>query len=285
MIANILLPAGLAFIMFALGLTLQVSDFSNVAKRPWAITLGLFCQLLLLPLFAFVLLHLWPVEPLLAVGIMVLAACPGGITSNLLTHYARGDTALSISMTAISSLAGMLTIPLIVGLSLTYFLNTSAPEQLPVWRMILGIFTVSTLPVLFGIAINRTSPAIARKIRTVAQPASTVIFIAIVIAAFKAEWREVMAAIPAIGLPLFALNFSVMVTGYVLAISTGLEPKSARAISLEGGLQNGAVGIFVASSLIANSTLAVASITYALVMNITAAVFILVLLVARPNMS
>ena len=121
MIAKLLLPGGLAFIMFALGLTLQMTDFTRVIKRPFAILLGLFCQLLLLPVLAFALLHLWPVDPLMAVGVMILAASPGGITSNLITHFARGDTALSISLTAISSLAGLVTIPLIVGFSLNYF--------------------------------------------------------------------------------------------------------------------------------------------------------------------
>ena len=275
MIFKLLLPGGLAFIMFAIGLTLQISDFTRVLRRPGAIALGLFCQLLLLPVLAFAILQLWPVEPLMAVGIMILAASPGGITSNLLTHFARGDTALSISLTAISSLAGILTVPLIVGFSLNYFLQETA--QILVWKMILGIFAISTLPVLVGMAINQTAPETAQKIHSRARPASVIIFALIVIGAFAVQWSAMMTNLPLIGLPVFILNISIMVIGYGLALLLGIGQKSARAISLEGGLQNGALGIFVATVLIGNANLAVASITYALVMNVTAAVFIFIM--------
>lgn len=283
MIANLLLPGGLAFIMFALGLTLQLADFNRILKHPFAILLGLFCQLLLLPVLAFTLLHIWPVDPLMAVGIMILAASPGGITSNLITHFARGDTALSISLTAISSLAGLVTIPLIIGLSLSWFTQTSTPLNISPWKMVLGIFTISTLPVLIGMTVNQTAPAIARKIQSVARPASVIIFALIVIGAFAAQWQAMMVNLPIIGLLLIVLNISIMLIGYGLAITSDLGHQSARAISLEGGLQNGAVGIFIATSLLANPILAVASITYALVMNITAGVFILILQFGRPD--
>ena len=283
MIANLLLPGGLAFIMFALGLTLQLADFNRILKHPFAILLGLFCQLLLLPVLAFTLLHIWPVDPLMAVGIMILAASPGGITSNLITHFARGDTALSISLTAISSLAGLVTIPLIIGLSLSWFTQTSTPLNISPWKMVLGIFTISTLPVLIGMTVNQTAPAIARKIQSVARPASVIIFALIVIGAFAAQWQAMMVNLPIIGLLLIVLNISIMLIGYGLAITSDLGHQSARAISMEGGLQNGAVGIFIATSLLANPILAVASITYALVMNITAGVFILILQFGRPD--
>jgi len=283
MIANLLLPGGLAFIMFALGLTLQLADFNRILKHPFAILLGLFCQLLLLPVLAFTLLHIWPVDPLMAVGIMILAASPGGITSNLITHFARGDTALSISLTAISSLAGLVTIPLIIGLSLSWFTQTSTPLNISPWKMVLGIFTISTLPVLIGMTVNQTAPAIARKIQSVARPASVIIFALIVIGAFAAQWQAMMVNLPIIGLLLIVLNISIMLIGYGLAITSDLGHQSARAISLEGGLQNGAVGIFIATSLLANPILAVASITYALVMNITAGIFILILQFGRPD--
>ena len=282
MIAKLLLPGGLAFIMFALGLTLQMTDFTRVIKRPFAILLGLFCQLLLLPVLAFALLHLWPVDPLMAVGVMILAASPGGITSNLITHFARGDTALSISLTAISSLAGLVTIPLIVGFSLNYFSQFHTPLHISPWKMIIGIFTISTLPVLIGMAINQTAPAMARKIQSVARPASVIIFASIVIGAFAAQWQAMMENLPIIGLLLVVLNGSIMLIGYGLAHAAGLGRQSARAISLEGGLQNGAVGIFIATSLLGIPALAVASITYALIMNITAAIFILMMLITQP---
>jgi BASS family bile acid:Na+ symporter len=174
-VTKLLLPAGLAFIMFAMGLTLKVTDFTRLLKRPLPVALGLMVQMLLLPLLAWLLLMVWKLPPVYAVGIMILAACPGGITSNMITHIARGDTALSITLTAITSLAGMVSIPLIVGLALGWF--TGAPAQdLPAPRMALGVFMVSTLPVVLGMAIHHFAPALAQHIERIARPVSLVVF-------------------------------------------------------------------------------------------------------------
>ncbi len=275
MTANLLLPLGLALIMFAIGLTLRFSDFTRVLVKPRFVLTGLVCQMALLPMFAFLLLHIWNVEPVLAVGIMILAASPGGITSNLLTHFAKGDTALSISLTAISSLAGMFSVPLVVGFALHYFAGTEAPREMPVWRMMAGVFTVSTLPVVIGMLVNHASPTLADRIEAMAQPASILIFAMIVIGAFASQWSEMNANLPVIGTPILLLNIGIMTFGYYLATGVGAGKASARAIGLEAGLQNGALGIFVAVSLIGDARLAIPSITYALVMNVTAAIFIL----------
>ncbi len=275
MIVKLLLPAGLAFIMFGIGLTLQVSDFTSVFRRPKVVLLGLFCQLVLLPLLAFGLLQLTPVDPVLAVGIMILAASPGGITSNLLTHFARGDTALSISLTAISSLAGMITIPLIVGLSYQYF-ELGTAGSMPVWKMTIGVFVISSLPVMVGVATNHFNSGLAQRIEAVARPLSIAVFGLIVIGAFASQWSAMMINLPVIGLTVIGLNISIMAVGYMLAIYMKAGVGAARAISLEGGLQNGAIGIFVATTLLGNSLLAVPSITYALIMNVSAAAFILI---------
>ncbi|MCP4072365.1 MAG: bile acid:sodium symporter family protein [Hyphomicrobiales bacterium] len=275
MITNLLLPLGLAFIMFAIGLTLQFSDFTRVFMKPGLMLTGLVCQMALLPMFAFLLLHIWNMEPVLAVGIMILAASPGGITSNLLTHFAKGDTALSISLTAISSLAGMLSVPLVVGFALHYFTGADAPQEMLVWRMMVGVFAVSTLPVIIGMLVNQANPALADKIEAVARPASILIFAMIVIGAFASQWSEMSANLSTIGTPILLLNIGIMALGYYLATGIGAGKPSARAISLEAGLQNGALGIFVAVSLIGDAKLAIPSITYALVMNVSAAIFIL----------
>ncbi len=275
MITSLLLPLGLTFIMFAIGLTLQFSEFSRVFTKPGFVAAGLVCQMVLLPLFAFLLLHIWNLEPLLAVGIMILAASPGGITSNLLTHFAKGDTALSISLTAISSLVGMFSVPLVVGFALHYFAGADAPREMHVWRMMTGVFAVSTLPVLIGMLLNHSNPTLADRVEVVARPASIMVFAAIVIGAFASQWSEMRANLPVIGAPILLLNIGIMALGYYLATAVGAGKASARAISLEAGLQNGALGIFVAISLIGDARLAIPSITYALVMNVTAAVFIL----------
>jgi BASS family bile acid:Na+ symporter len=281
MIIKLALPAGLAFIMFAIGLTLQLVDFTRITRQPRAVLLGLFCQLVLLPVLAFTLLNIWHIDPMLSVGIMILAASPGGITSNLLTHFARGDTALSITLTAISSLLGMVTIPFIVTVAMTWFANQAAPEQMPVWPMILGIFAISTLPLVIGMAINHRKPALAENIERFARPVSVLVFAAIVISAFAAQWNQMITYLPVIGLPVILLNGLIMVVGYTLAVTSRTGRRAARAIALEGGLQNGAIGIFVATTLIGMPVLAIPSITYALIMNVSAAVFIAIVQITQ----
>lgn len=278
---KLLLPLGLAFIMFAMGLTLLWSDFRRVFEAPKAMALGLLCQLLLLPASAFGLLILWPLQPEFAVGVMILAAAPGGITSNMLTHLARGDSALSISLTAISSLAGVVTVPLVVNFALMHFSSAERMTDLPVGRMILGVLLVSTLPLILGMAINHLRPAFAEKIEKVARPMSIGVFAFIVLWAFASQWRVMMENIALIGPTIIALNVIILVGGFWLAGTQGLHRRQAIAIAMEGGLQNGALGIFVAMTLLGNAAMMVPSITYALVMNVSAALFILAVLARR----
>jgi BASS family bile acid:Na+ symporter len=272
-VTKVLLPAGLAFIMFAMGLTLKVGDFTRLLKRPLPVVLGLSVQMLLLPVLAWLLLMVFRLPPAYAVGIMILAACPGGITSNMITHIARGDTALSITLTAITSLAGMLTIPFIVALALAHF----AGEQvagLPAPRMALGVFLVSTLPVVVGMTIHHLAPNAAARIERVARPLSLVIFALIVFAAFASQWRVMMANMHIIGPVVIALNVLIMVLGWNLGAAFGMPQDQKTAIAIEGGLQNGALGIFVATTLLNNPQMMTPSITYALIMNFTAFAFI-----------
>lgn len=273
-ISKLALPLGLAFIMFAMGLTLKFADFKRVLKHPLAVFIGLFVQICILPLAAFLLLQSWPIAPVLAVGIMILAASPGGITSNLLTHLARGDTALSVTMTAISSLAGMITVPLIVGFSVVSFLPSDLVGELSVANMMIGVFMVSTLPVLIGVAINQLWPVVAAHIERIAAPLSVGIFVLIVLGAFASSWQVMMENIAVVGPHMLALNVLIMLVGWFLARLMGLERPQIVAICMEGGLQNGALGIFVSLTLLHNTTLMIPSITYALIMNLTAAVLI-----------
>ncbi|MCP4935162.1 MAG: bile acid:sodium symporter family protein [bacterium] len=269
-----LLPLGLAFIMFSLGLTLRIADFARVFVNPRGILIGLFLQIVILPLAAFSLLQSWSVSSVLAVGIMILAGAPGGITSNLLTQLARGDTALSVMLTAISSLAGMVTVPFIVGFSISYFMPEKLVTDLPVSNLIIGVFLVSTLPVMIGLTINQIWPQRARQISHTAKPLSTGIFLLIVLGAFISSWQVMMENISVIGPFMLLLNALIMIAGWLMALGGGLSRPSATAIALEGGLQNGALGIFVALTLLRDETMMIPSITYALIMNITAAVMI-----------
>ena len=282
-ITKVLLPAGLAFIMFAMGLTLKVGDFTRLLKHPLPVALGLFVQMLLLPLLAFLLLLLYPMRPEYAVGVMILAACPGGITSNMITHIARGDTALSITLTAITSLAGMVTVPLVVGIGLQWFMPQAYTGPLPAPKMAIGVFLVATLPVVVGMTIHHLAPKAAAAIERVARPLSIGIFALIVIGAFASQWQPMMQNIGEIGPVVIALNVLIMTLGFGLAAKAGLPQPQRVAIAIEGGLQNGALGIFVAATLLSNPAMMTPSITYALIMNITAAAFIAWLLTRRQT--
>ncbi len=276
-----LLPLGLAFIMFAMGLTLRVGDFGRLFRHPLAVAAGLLLQMLVLPLFAFVLVKLFPLRPEFAVGVMILAACPGGITSNMITHIARGDTALSITLTAITSLAGMITIPLVTALALAQFMGQQLHGSLPVAQMAVKVFAVSTLPVVLGMALNHLAPRVAAAVERLARPVSLAVFGLIVIWAFASQWRVMMENIASIGPVTALLNAGIMALGLWLARMLRLPADQATAIAIEGGLQNGALGIFVAATLLGNPAMMTPSITYALVMNLTAAAFVAWRLAAR----
>lgn len=261
--------------MFAMGLTLKFADFKRILLQPHAVFIGLSVQIILLPLAAFALLQSGQVSPVFSVGIMILAASPGGITSNLLTHMARGDTALSVTMTAINSLLGMITVPFIVSASLAYFLPAQEAYDLSVAKMITGVFVVSTAPVLMGVFINQWRPHLAERMERMAGPLSVGIFMLVVLGAFASSWQVMIENIFIIGPIMLALNVLIMVAGWGLARGSFLTKPQATAIALEGGLQNGALGIFVAVTLLHNKTLMIPSITYALIMNITAAMLII----------
>jgi BASS family bile acid:Na+ symporter len=274
MMVQKLLPLGLAFIMFALGLNLKIGDFTRLLRHPLPVGLGLFVQMVLLPVMAFLLLMLFPMRPEFAVGVMILAACPGGITSNMITHLARGDVALSVTLTAITSLAGMMTIPFITALALDHFMGQTLQRALPVGQMAFKVFVVASLPLIAGMALNHLSARLAGTLRRYVHPASIVIFVMIVIWAFLDQGRVMMENIGEIGPVVIALNVLIMVLGFALAALAGLPHPQRVTISIEGGLQNGALGIFVATALLQNPAMMTPSITYALVMNASAAAFI-----------
>jgi len=281
MIVAKLLPLGLAFIMFAMGLTLHFSDFTKLVRHPLAVGLGLFVQMILLPLIAFALLMIFPIRPEFAVGVMILAACPGGITSNMITHIARGDTALSITLTAITSLAGMVTVPLIVAFAMGQFMGQAVSGSLPVAQMAIKVFLVSTLPVIIGMLIHHFAPRVAETVERVARPLSLIIFALIVIWAFASQWRVMMENMAEIGPVVIALNVLIMALGHVLARAARLHPGQQVAIAIEGGLQNAAMGIFVSATLLGSAAMMTPSITYALIMNFSVFAFVLWVLARR----
>ncbi len=272
-----LLPLALAFIMFYLGMTLMLADFRRVAQRPRALLAGLTGQMLLLPLAGFAVATLTGLDPVMAVGLMVLAACPGGVSSGLLTHLARGDTALSISLTAVTSLASMLTLPLIMNASLQHFMGSSLTAQLPLAPMVQSIFLLTTLPVLLGMALRWKFPQRVTRWLPSAAKVATSLFLAIVLATFWDQRAVLMVHLPTLGPATLLLNVVVLSSAYLLATQLRLQHADRIAIVTECGLQNSALGIFVCLQLLASPTMSAPSVVYALLMNGGAMVFVLLM--------
>ncbi len=270
-----LLPLGLAFIMFALGLKLGVADFRRVFTYPVAVSLGLVAQTLLLPLTAYGIAELFGLAPQTAVGLMILAACPGGVTAAMITDLSRGDTCLSITLTACTSLLSFITVPIIVGLSLVHFLGQSAPVAYPMGQAIGGLFLVTLVPVAAGLLFNEAgwlTPAVAAFIGRLA----TIVFLMIVFATFFTEWPSITEHFAAVGPAILMLNITTMATGALLGVAGRLPTAGRIALAVECGIQNSALGITVAVSLLNVSGLAVPSVIYAFLMNITALALIVI---------
>lgn len=270
MITDTLLPAGLAFIMFAMGLALRPADFALVVTRPRAMALGLLCQMALLPVAAFAVVSAFGPAPEFAVGLMILAACPGGITSNLLTHLAGGATALAVSLTAVTSVAGVVTVPLVVNFALIHFGLVEGAVDLPVARMSLGVFAVATLPLVLGMVLNAKAPFLAARAELPARRLATGLFALIVIGAFVSQGRVMLDNAAEVLPPALVLNAGAMAAAAGLSRLGGLGRRERLAVVMETGLQNGALGIFVAATLLGSPAMMVPSIVYALAMNVTA---------------
>ncbi|MFC1672581.1 bile acid:sodium symporter family protein [Pseudomonadota bacterium] len=270
----VLLPIGLAFIMFSIGLGLSVHDFTRVFRYPRAMFVGLCNQIILLPLIGLVVLIGYKGQPEFALGLMILAASPGGITSNLLSTLAGGSAALSVSMTAITSLLSIVTVPLILGVSQHFFLGDSQAVAMPIGRVMGSILVVTGLPIGLGMALQKWKPLWANWARSKARQLATIVFAMIVASAFVGQMDNITTNFADIGPRLLALNVLTMAAGLMTARILGLDRADGITISLECGLQNAALSIFIAVSVLGNPVLVVPAITYALIMNLTAAPFI-----------
>ena len=261
--------------MFALGLKLRVADFRRIFTFPLAVSLGLAAQTVLLPLTAFGIVGLFGLAPETAVGLMILAACPGGVTAAMITDLSRGDTCLSITLTACTSLLSFVTVPIIVGFSLVHFLGQSAPVDYPMGQAVGGLFLVTLVPVAAGLLFNesgRVATAVAKVIGRLA----TIVFLLIVFVTFFTEWPNITEHFAAVGPAILVLNVTTMATGALLGFAGRLPAAGRIALAVECGIQNSALGITVAVSLLSLSGLAVPSVIYAFLMNITALALIIV---------
>ena len=246
MIVKILLPIILAFIMFSLGLGLKVSDFTRVLKFPIAFGAGLLNQVVLLPVIALALAHAFGLSDVFAVGLMILALCPGGVTSNILAKIAGGNAPLSISLTAVSSLLSILTVPLILAFSVKYFMGETAPP-VDVTRLGLTMFLITAVPVAIGMVITAKFPTLVDKIAPKVSRTAVGLFVIIIVAALAKNWEVFSSNLGTLGPVAVLLNVVMLLLGLVSAKALRLDKRDATTISIESGVQNGTLAIAVGS--------------------------------------
>jgi len=264
-----LLPAGLAFIMFVLGLKLELEDFRRVLIRPIAVGLGLIAQVVLLPVTAFGVILVFGLAPETAVGLMILAACPGGVTAAMITDLSRGDTCLSITLTACTSLLAFVSVPVIVGLSMQHFLAAFPGLNYPVGQAVSSLFLVTLVPVAAGMLLNHADWLTEHASQLIGRAATT-LFVLIVVTTFLSEWPSITEHFSTIGPAILLLNLLTMATGAALGAAARLPTEGRIALAVECGVQNSALGITVAVSLLSLAELAVPSVIYAFLMNVSA---------------
>ena len=249
MIIDIFLPLSLVFIMFTLGLGLTPNDFVNLLRKPKAFFVGIINQMILLPITAFIIVSLMGITKEIAVGMMILASCPGGVTSNMITKLAKGDTALSISYTAVISVLTIITLPIITGFSMGHFMGAEAP---PMNLVSLGLtmFLITALPVGIGLIIRSKNSTFADSFEITATKISTILFIIIIIGALLSEWNTFINNLTALG-PTIILLMVVMITiGYNSSNWLKMNGPQAVTVAIESGIQNATVGITIGNLII-----------------------------------
>ena len=274
-IAKTIAPVCLAIIMFGLGLGLTVADFTRLIKIPRDFIVGFFGQVILLPIVAFILIQIISLPPELALGTMIIAAAPGGVMSNVLTKFANGDVALSISLTAVVSLISVITVPLIIYNSAD-FLGIEITKKISMVNIALKMFVAVTIPVIFGMIVRALMTDYIVSKTLLVQRLSLILFLVIFTAIWVEEWDRIVSFIARAGLIALILNLTMIFLGYYLAkyLTSGVEQR--KCISLECGLQNGTLAVFVGTQLFDNVVFMVPTAAYALIMFTTATIFVLI---------
>ena len=269
-ITQIFLPASLAIIMFGMGLTLVISDFSRLFIYPKEVLIGLFNQLIFLPLIGFLIILLFDLDSSMAIGIMILSLCPGGPTSNLITQVAKGNIGLSVTLTALASLITVFTIPIILSEAITYFTGeTDVIIELPVVQTMLQILVITIIPVSIGMVIRKKNESFALRMERPMRIASTVLFIIIFLLVMIANKDLIVQAMKEVGLATLLLNLSTMTLGYITAKIFGIKGKSQISITIESGIQNGTLAFVIATTILNNVEMGLPTGAYSIWMFIT----------------
>lgn len=276
LITQVFLPVALAIIMMGMGLTLVVDDFKRVWTYPKAMALGILFHVLLLPLIAWFVITVLGLTTNLAVGLMILASCPAGPTSNLITHLSKGDTALAITLTVFSSMITIFTIPFVVNLSITHFMPTGQAEALPLFRTIITVLSIIAVPVALGMLIKRIFPVFAERSQKTFKILSALFLVLIIVSALYKEKENLAEFFKLAGPAALMLNILTLGISFLLARAIRLPFRQSLTVSIESGIQNGTLGIAIATTLLHNATMSIPSAIYSIIMFITAGLIIYV---------
>ena len=265
-VTDVILPLSLAFIMFSLGLGLSINDFTRVFFKPKDFLLGLFFQIIVLPTVAIIIVLFWPLTPELAIGVMILAAAPGGVTSNVLTLYAKGNIALSISLTAINSILCIITVPLILIISLSILGYGSLNEGQSLFSVSIQMFLIVTVPVILGVLLS----SLLSSFEKIAKNISIVLFALVLLGAIVSQRENVISYFAQAGLVMLILNILMMIIVYYLSKFFNAKKETFRCWLMEVGLQNGTLAIVVANTFFASTVYLIPAAIYSLIMYATA---------------
>ena len=269
-----ILPLALAFIMLTLGLGLTGQDFIRVINQPKDFLIGLLSQIILLPIVAFIIIKIWPISPELAIGVMIIASAPGGVTSNILTSLARGDVALSISLTAVISLLSVITVPFVVLTSVDLLGLNNITENISLLSMAIQMFLIVAAPTFLGMIIRKYANNFTLKFEPTAKKISVALFIIVLIGAILSEKENLVNYFAQAGLITLLLNILMMILAYNLSKVFGSGSQQKKAISIECGLQNGTLAIFVGTVLFGGGVYIIPAATYSLIMFLTSILFV-----------
>ena len=271
-------PIILALIMLGLGLGLKIDDFTRILKTPKDFFVGFFSQLIILPLVAYLLIIILKVPPEIAIGVMIIAAAPGGVTSNILTKFANGDVALSISLTAVISLISIITVPLIIFTSADLFGITDISQNISMTGIALKMFLVVTVTVILGMIIRKFAENFVNSKIQIFEKLNIILFVIFFIAAFYEERESFIDFLIQAGFITFILNITMMIVAYYLGKTFASGIKQQKCIALECGLQNGTLAIFVSTQIFGTDIVYITpTAAYALIMYITGFIFVFLL--------
>jgi BASS family bile acid:Na+ symporter len=284
-VSSVLLPLGLAFIMFSLGVGLTLADFKRVFRYPRAFAIGVLCHFVLLPLVGFAVVKLFGVTGALAVGFMIIAACPTGTTSNLLTYYARGDVALALSFTAMAGVASIVTVPLILGWSMQHFMGAAQQVAFPVGQVMTQIFVLLGPPVAAGMYLRAKAPDFAARWQKPLGTIAAILFVLIVAAAIARNWALFKEQTGALAPLVFSINVTMLIIGFGLSRLAKVDLRQAATVGIESSVQNATLAIVISSSILKDDVMMLPGAVYGVLMYVTGIAFVFIMRRYAPPLS